>query len=283
MYDLKQIIQKYQLNAKKSLGQNFILDGNLLNKIARLSLAGVAHHRVLEVGPGPGGLTKALLEQGDFPITAIEKDDRCAMALAELSADFPNRLTVLNEDALQFDEASLGRDICVVANLPYNVSTVLLVKWLKKIDLFSGLTLMFQKEVADRIKAVAGDPEYGRLSVLVGWLADVTELMILPPAVFTPAPKVTSALVRITPKKTPETGFTFDTMSKLTSIAFAQRRKMLRGSLKGLGLSQTQIEQMCAAGGVKSTLRAEQVSVASYCQMARWLQQEQNGRSDQLL
>ena len=274
MYNLKQIIQKYELNAKKSLGQNFILDENLLAKIARFSLSGVSHNQVLEVGPGPGGLTKALLEQGDFPITAIEKDDRCAKALAELSADFPNRLTILNADALTFDESSLGRDICVVANLPYNVSTVLLVKWLKEIHLFSGLTLMFQKEVADRLMAKENEEAYGRLSVLTGWLADVSELMILPPSVFTPAPKVTSALVRVSPKKNPQKGFSFETMSKLTQAAFSQRRKMLRGSLKTLGLSADEIEQLCFAGGIESNLRAEQVSVASFCKMAKWLEEK---------
>ena len=274
MYDLKQIIQKYELNAKKSLGQNFILDENLLAKIAKLSLAGVKHNQVLEVGPGPGGLTKALLEQGDFPITAIEKDDRCAKALAELSSEFPNRLTVLNEDALTFDESSLGKDICVVANLPYNVSTVLLVKWLQKIDLFSGLTLMFQKEVADRLTAKENDEAYGRLSVLTGWLTDVSMLMILPPSVFTPAPKVTSALVRLTPKKERQTGFSFDTMSKLTQAAFSQRRKMLRSSLKTLGLSSDEIEQICVVAGIESNLRAEQVSVDAFCKMAGWLERK---------
>ena len=272
MYNLKQIIQKYELNAKKSLGQNFILDENLLAKIARLSLTGVEHDKVLEVGPGPGGLTKALLEQGDFPIVAIEKDDRCAKALSELSAEFSNRLTILNEDALAFDESSLGKDICVVANLPYNVSTVLLIKWLKEIHLFSGLTLMFQKEVADRLTAKENDEAYGRLSVLTGWLADVSDLMILPPSVFTPAPKVTSALVRITPKKNYPKDFSFETMSKLTQAAFSQRRKMLRGSLKTLGLSAEEMEQLCKAGGVESNLRAEQVSVESFCKMACWLE-----------
>ena len=273
MYNLKQIIQKYELNAKKSLGQNFILDENLLAKIAKLSLAGISHNQVLEVGPGPGGLTKALLEQGDFPITAIEKDDRCAKALTELSADFPNRLTILIAYSLTFAESSLGHDICVVANLPYNVSTVLLIKWLKEIHLFSGLTLMFQKEVADRLMAKENDEAYGRLSVLTGWLADVSELMILPPTVFTPAPKVTSALVRIAPKKTPQKGFSFETMSKLTQAAFSQRRKMLRGSLKTLGLSGDKIEQICMAGEIESNLRAEQVSVDSFCKMARWLEE----------
>ena len=272
MYDLKQIIQKYELNAKKSLGQNFILDANLLNKIARTALAGVSFDVLLEVGPGPGGLTKALLEQGDFQITAVEKDDRCAKALAELSEEYPNRLNILNADALDFDESVLGKNICVVANLPYNVSTVLLTKWLKKIHLFSGLTLMFQKEVADRLLADANDDAYGRLSVMTKWLTDVSNLMILPPTVFSPPPKVISALVRITPKKNPATGFCFDTLSKLTMVAFSGRRKMLRVSLKTLGLDTQEIEQICEFSDVKPTMRAEQVSVNSYCQMAKWLE-----------
>ena len=272
MYDLKQIIQKYELNAKKSLGQNFILDGNLLNKIARMALAGISFDLLLEVGPGPGGLTKALLEQGNFPVTAIEKDDRCAKALKELSEEYPNRLTILNADALDFDESSLGKNICIVANLPYNVSTVLLTKWLQKIHLFSGLTLMFQKEVADRLLADANDEAYGRLSVMTKWLADVSNLMILPPSVFSPPPKVTSALVRITPKKNPASGFSFETLSKLTAVAFAGRRKMLRGSLKNLGLNAEEIEQICSVGNVEVTMRAEQVPVASYCKMAKWLE-----------
>jgi len=272
MCELKQIIQKYELNAKKSLGQNFILDTNLLNKIARMALAGIKHDTVLEVGPGPGGLTQALLEQGDFSMTAVEKDERCVKALSELASDFPNRLTILNEDALLFDEASLGKDICVVANLPYNVSTVLLVKWLKKIDLFSGLTLMFQKEVADRLLADANDEAYGRLSVLTKWLADVSCLMILPPAVFSPAPKVTSALVRIQPKKTRAAGFSFDTLSKLTQAAFNTRRKMLRVSLKALGLSADEIIQLCASANIEPTFRAEQVTVDQFCLMAKWFE-----------
>lgn len=272
MYDLKQIIQKYELNAKKSLGQNFILDGNLLNKIARLSLAGVSFDVLLEVGPGPGGLTKALLEQGSFQMTAIEKDDRCAKALQELSEEYPNRLTILNADALDFDEKTLGKNICIVANLPYNVSTVLLTKWLQKIHLFSSLTLMFQKEVADRLLADANDEAYGRLSVMTKWLADVSNLMILPPTVFSPPPKVTSALVRITPKKNPASGFSFETLSKLTLAAFSGRRKMLRVSLKALGLTAEQIEQICLAGNVDVTMRAEQVSVEAYCKMAKWLE-----------
>jgi len=275
MYVLKDIIQKYELNAKKSLGQNFILDTNLLSKIARLALAGLKYDALLEVGPGPGGLTCALLDQTTDGLSVIEKDDRCALALTELSAEYPNRLHIYNEDALAFDEAKLGKNICVVANLPYNISTVLLVKWLEKIHLFSGLTLMFQKEVADRLTAHENDDAYGRLSVLTGWLADVERLMILPPAVFTPSPKVTSALVRITPKKSPESGFSFMIMEKLTAAAFGQRRKMLRSSLKVLGLSADEIENMCLSAGVETSLRGEQVSVLQFCQMARWLAQHE--------
>lgn len=272
MYELKQIIQKYELNAKKSLGQNFILDTNLLTKMAKMALSGIKSPVILEVGPGPGGLTQALLEQSDKPLVAIEKDERCVRALAELACDFPNRLTVKNEDALAFDERTLGDDICVVANLPYNVSTVLLVKWLKEIHLFSGLTLMFQKEVADRLMAQENDEAYGRLAILTGWLADVTPLMMLPPAVFTPSPKVTSTLVRVTPKKDPAKGFAFETMEKLTAAAFGQRRKMLRGALKTLSLSPEQIERLCDAANVPVTYRAEQVSVAQFCQMAAALE-----------
>ncbi len=269
MYILKDILNRYDLRAKKSLGQNFILDTNILNKIARLALAGISPPVVMEVGPGPGGLTHALLEQGVARLVAIEKDDRCAAALQELKQEYP-ALTILNEDALAFDENMLGDEICVVANLPYNVSTVLLVKWLKEIHLFSRLTLMFQKEVADRLAAAPGDDAYGRLSVLVGWLCDVSVEMILPPAVFTPSPKVTSALVRVTPKENPFPGVDFKMMEKVTAAAFGQRRKMLRSSLKSLGDPAA----LCEAAGIDPTLRAEDVPVDAYCKMALYLQGE---------
>ncbi|MGN1091604.1 MAG: 16S rRNA (adenine(1518)-N(6)/adenine(1519)-N(6))-dimethyltransferase RsmA [Alphaproteobacteria bacterium] len=273
MYVLKDIIQKYELNAKKSLGQNFILDTNLLSKIARMALSGVDYDALLEVGPGPGGLTGAILDQTDIPLNVIEKDDRCAKALQELSAEYSGRLNIYNEDALLFNESKLGKKVCVIANLPYNISTILLVKWLKNISEFSALTLMFQKEVAERLIAKENDDAYGRLSVLTQWLCDVEILMILPPAVFTPAPKIHSALVRMMPKENPQAGFDFKTMEKLTAAAFGQRRKMLRSSLKTLGLMQEQIEQMCDAADVPTSFRGEQVSVDKFCQMARWLYQ----------
>lgn len=268
MYVLKDVLQKYDLQAKKSLGQNFILDGNLLHKIARTALVGLSPSVVLEVGPGPGGLTQALLEEGVPRLVAVEKDRRCVAALAELKADYPQQLQVLNEDALLFDEQTLGPDICVVANLPYNVSTVLLVKWLKQIKQFSRLTLMFQKEVAERLTARENNAAYGRLSVLTGWLADVSIEMILPPAVFTPSPKVTSALVRVTPKAAPLADVSFQTMERVTAAAFGQRRKMLRSSLKSLG----DPEALCAAAGVPVTYRAENVPVDGFCKMAAFLE-----------
>ncbi len=270
MYVLKDILNRYELRAKKSLGQNFILDTNLLHKIAKIALAGIQPTVVLEVGPGPGGLTQALLEQGVSRLVAIEKDDCCAQALQELKQDYP-ALTLIHDDALAFDEKTLGDQICVVANLPYNVSTVLLVKWLKEIHLFSRLTLMFQKEVADRLAAGPGDDAYGRLSILVGWLCDVSVEMILPPSVFTPAPKVTSALVRVTPKKNPFPGVSFSMMEKVTAAAFGQRRKMLRSSLKSLGDPAA----LCAVAGIDSSLRAEDVPVEAFCKMALYLQGDQ--------
>lgn len=271
MYVLKEIIQKYGLNAKKSLGQNFILDGNLLDKIARLALQNTAGEPVLEIGAGPGGLTHALLENGVKNLTVVERDDRCVAALHELKDDFPECLHIIGDDALKFNEQSLGNPLCIVSNLPYNISTVLLVKWLKNISCYSKLTLMFQKEVAERLMAGAGDDAYGRLSVLTNWLCDVVYLMTLPPSAFTPAPKVYSSLVCLTPKKNPATGFTFETMEKLTAAAFGQRRKMLRSSLKSVGNP----EELCAAAGIETTLRAEDVPVEAYCKMAAFLEKKE--------
>jgi len=267
MYNLKDVLCRYELNAKKSLGQNFILDTNLLHKIARLALSGVPYSCVMEVGPGPGGLTQALLEQGVQRLVAIEKDDRCVKALEELKMEYPKNLTVLNTDALLFDEKTLGQNLCVVANLPYNVSTVLLTKWLKNINNFSSLTLMFQKEVAERLSAGISCHDYGRLSVLTQWLCDTEVLMILPPSVFTPSPKVTSALVRLTPKKD-IFPCSFMALEKVTAAAFGQRRKMLRSSLKSLG----DVEQLCKVAGVESSLRAEDVPVEAFCKMAAFLE-----------
>lgn len=270
MYVLKDILQRYNLYTKKSLGQNFILDTNILNKIAKIALSGVHPACVLEVGPGPGGLTKALLEQNVPSLIAVEKDDRCVNALTELQQEYP-QMTICHEDALDFCEEKCLSPICVVANLPYNISTGLLVKWLKKIHLFSQMTLMFQKEVADRLCAKVGDSQYGRLSVLTQWLCDVSEEMVLPPTVFIPRPKVTSALVRIVPKKNYPKGVQFHTMERLTMSAFGQRRKMIRSSLKSVGDPL----QLCAVANISPALRAEDVSVEAYCQMALFIQEQE--------
>ena len=203
MYVLKEIIHKYGLSANKALGQNFILDTQVLDKLARFAVSDRKPNKILEIGPGPGGLTQALLKNSEAELIVVEKDRRCVEALQELSADFPNRLTILEDDALRFDEASMGKKIVLASNLPYNISTVLLVKWLKQISRFSRLSLMFQKEVADRLVAQPRDKAYGRLSVLTQWLCDVDILMNLNPAVFTPAPKVTSTFLSLTPKAKP--------------------------------------------------------------------------------
>ena len=265
---LNEVINRYQLRAKKSLGQNFILDPQLLDKLARLALQGRQPTCVFEVGAGPGGLTHALLDNTQAPVVVVEKDDRCIQALQELSALYPQRLTLHAQDALTFDESSLGQKIVVAANLPYNVGTLLLIKWLKEIHLFERLTLMFQKEVAEHMTAQAGDKAYGRLSVLVQWLCDVSVLMTLPPSAFTPAPKVYSSFVQLIPKAHPF-DVSFEALEKTTRAAFSQRRKMLRSSLKSLGDS----EQLCRVAGVPSSWRAEDVPVEAFCRMARFVQE----------
>ena len=272
---LNEVITRYQLRAKKSLGQNFILDTQLLDKLARLALQKTQPSCIFEVGAGPGGLTRALLDNSQAPVYVVEKDDRCVQALQELSAQYPQRLTVYAQDALTFSEAQLGQKIVVAANLPYNVGTLLLVKWLKEIDLFERLTLMFQKEVAEHMTARVGDKAYGRLSVLVQWLCDVSVLMTLPPSAFTPAPKVYSSFVQLIPKAHPF-DVSFEALEKTTRAAFSQRRKMLRSSLKSLG----DPEQLCQVAGVPSSLRAEDVSVEAFCRMARFIQEK--GHADRM-
>ncbi|MBQ4084662.1 MAG: 16S rRNA (adenine(1518)-N(6)/adenine(1519)-N(6))-dimethyltransferase RsmA [Alphaproteobacteria bacterium] len=271
MYVLKEIIRKYGLSANKALGQNFILDTQILDKLARFAVSDKNPQKILEIGPGPGGLTQALLKNSKADLTVVEKDRRCVEALQELSSDFPNRLTILEEDALKFDETSMGEKIVLASNLPYNISTVLFVKWLKQISRFSRLSLMFQKEVADRLVAQPHDKAYGRLSVLTQWLCDVDILMNLNPAIFTPAPKVTSTFLSLTPKEKPF-NVSFNAMEKVTAVAFGQRRKMLRGSLKKLGNPSL----LCEVAGVSETARAEEVSVEGFCLMAKkW--EELNG------
>ncbi len=270
MSSVKERVERFELNAKKALGQNFILDTNLLTKMAKMALAGTHPQTVIEVGPGPGGLTQALLEQGAFVI-AIEKDERCVAVLQELSDLYPQTFRLMNTDALTVREEELGQaPRVIVANLPYNISTVLLVKWLENIGSFEALTLMFQKEVADRLMAQPDSKTYGRLSVLTQWLCQVDELMVLPPSVFTPRPKIMSSLVRLTPRAD-RIRVSFRAMERVLAVAFNQRRKMLRSALKPLG----DVERLCALADIDVTKRAENLTVQEYCRLAQVLEKEE--------
>ncbi|HVM99691.1 MAG TPA: 16S rRNA (adenine(1518)-N(6)/adenine(1519)-N(6))-dimethyltransferase RsmA [Caulobacteraceae bacterium] len=244
--------------ARKSLGQHFLLDLNLTRKIARL--AGVEPGQtIVEVGPGPGGLTRALLEAG-ASVVAIERDARFLPLLEDLAARAEGRLTVLHADAL---EADLPPGAPIVANLPYNVATPLLIGWLTAPVPPRSMTLMFQKEVADRIVAAPGSKAYGRLSVLAQALTDANVVMDLPARAFTPPPKVASAVVRLVPKPNRPAPQAVDRLQRVTAAAFGQRRKMLRSSLKALGG-----EALCAAAGLAPTARAEDLSVADFLTLA---------------
>jgi 16S rRNA (adenine1518-N6/adenine1519-N6)-dimethyltransferase len=265
---LRDVIARHGLSAEKALGQNFLLDGQLLERIARVPgpLAGEA---VYEVGPGPGGLTRALLAAG-ADVTAVERDRRCIPALAELGEHYPGKLRVVEEDALRFDAAAaIGRAPHIVSNLPYNVGTALLVAWLT-VDAWppwwTSLTLMFQKEVAERIVAAPGSEAYGRLSVLAQWRSSARIAMTVHRSAFTPPPKVMSAVVHIEPAEAPQ-GVAFATLERLTAAAFGQRRKMLRQSLKGIPGALDAL----VAVGIDETRRAETLSVADFVALARGL------------
>ncbi|MEJ1992502.1 MAG: 16S rRNA (adenine(1518)-N(6)/adenine(1519)-N(6))-dimethyltransferase RsmA [Maritimibacter sp.] len=269
---LRDVIATHDMKAKKALGQNFLLDLNLTAKIARQA-GDLSDCDVLEVGPGPGGLTRGLLAEGARRVLAIEKDSRALGPLSEISAHYPGRLEVMNADALEVDaRAHLTPPIRVVANLPYNVGTELLVRWLTPADwppYWQSLTLMFQKEVAQRIVAQPGSKAYGRLAILAQWRCDVRIVMELPPEAFTPPPKIHSAVVHLT--ALPEPRFPADAamLQKLTATAFQQRRKMLRASLKGL---HPEIGTVLESVGIKPTSRAEEVSVEGFCALSQALQ-----------
>ncbi|MCZ4257713.1 16S rRNA (adenine(1518)-N(6)/adenine(1519)-N(6))-dimethyltransferase RsmA [Sulfitobacter sp. G21635-S1] len=266
---LREVIQTHGLSARKSLGQNFLLDLNLTAKIARQA-GNVAACDVLEIGPGPGGLTRGLLSEGARHVLAIEKDSRCRPALEEIAAAYPGRLTVLEGDALDIDPlAHLTPPIRVAANLPYNVGTELLIRWLTPRDwppFWESLTLMFQREVAERIVALPGSKAYGRLALLAQWRAEARIVMHLPPGAFTPPPKVSSAVVHLT--ALPEPRFPADAavLNRVVAMAFNQRRKMLRSALKGIA---PDIEDLLKAAGIAPTERAEQVPLEGFCALAR--------------
>ncbi|MEE3316353.1 MAG: 16S rRNA (adenine(1518)-N(6)/adenine(1519)-N(6))-dimethyltransferase RsmA [Pseudomonadota bacterium] len=266
---LREVIAKHELRAKKSLGQNFLLDLNLTAKIARAA-GDLSGCDVLEVGPGPGGLTRGLLAEGARRVLAVEKDSRCLPALAEIAAAYPERLEVINGDALEVDvSAHLTPPIRVVANLPYNVGTELLVRWLTPAvwpPAWDSLTLMFQKEVAERIVAQPGSKAYGRLAILAQWRCEARIVMTLPPEAFNPPPKIHSAVVHLTKLEEPRFPADAAVLSRVVAAAFNQRRKMLRASLKG---QAPDIEDRIRAAGLEPTLRAEQVSIEGFCALAR--------------
>lgn len=268
---LREVIARHEISALKSLGQNFLLDLNLTARIARAG-GPLADTLIIEVGPGPGGLTRALLAEGAGHVVAIERDRRCLSALAEIAAHYPGRLTVIEADALDVDMARLvaehgfGRPARLCANLPYNVATPLLVGWLRAEPWpawWASATLMFQREVAERIVATPDDDHYGRLGVLAGWRSEARILFDLPPSAFTPPPKVTSSVVRLVPRPEP-LAVDPDALEKVVAAAFGQRRKMLRQSLKSLGNAQGLLE----AAGIEPTRRAEEIDVAGFVRIA---------------
>jgi len=267
---LREVIERHGLSARKELGQNFLLDLNLTGKIARAA-GKLDEATVIEVGPGPGGLTRALLHNGARHVIAIERDLRCLGALAEIADHWPGRLTVVEGDALKADYAALtqgAEDVRIVANLPYNVGTQLLLNWIAVPDwppFWRSLTLMFQREVAERIVATRDDDAYGRLGVLAGWRTQAKILFDVPPQAFTPPPKVTSSVVQLLPRAEP-LPVPLAALERVTEAAFGQRRKMLRQSLKGIGG-----EALLAKAGLDGTRRAETLSVEEFVALAREL------------
>lgn len=271
---LREVIKQHDLRAKKSLGQNFLLDLNLTVRIARAAgpLDGIT---VVEVGPGPGGLTRALIANGAKRIVAIERDDRAIAALSEIAARYPGRLEVVAADALAFDPQTRldGGPARIVANLPYNIATALLVGWLTAEPWppwFDRLVLMFQREVAERITAAPGSKTYGRLSVLAGWRTEARILFDIAPSAFVPPPKVTSSVVELIPRPAPLPCGSI-ALQKVTAAAFGQRRKMLRQSLRSLGRDPL---PLLAAAGIEPTARAEEIPVEGFARLARALTSE---------
>ncbi|MCJ1901343.1 MULTISPECIES: 16S rRNA (adenine(1518)-N(6)/adenine(1519)-N(6))-dimethyltransferase RsmA [Paracoccus] len=268
---LREVIARHELRARKQLGQNFLLDLNLTAKIARAA-GDLTGCDVIEVGPGPGGLTRGLLAEGARHVLAIEKDARALPALAEIAAAYPGRLEVIHGDALEVDPlAHLSPPIRIVANLPYNVGTELLIRWLTPAawpPFWQSLTLMFQKEVAERIVAQPGGKAYGRLAVLAQWRSEARVVMTLPPEAFVPAPKVHSAVVHLTALPEPRYPADPAVLNRVVAAGFNQRRKMLRASLKGL---HPEIESLLLQAGIAPTARAEEIGLEQFCALARSL------------
>lgn len=266
---LREVIAKYDLAARRALGQNFLLDLNLTAKIARAA-GDLATGTTIEIGPGPGGLTRALLSHGARELIAIERDPRCLGALAEIAAAYPGRITVIEGDALAVDCSRLGTaPRRIVANLPYNIATPLIIKWLQQGAVFASLTLMVQKEVADRLTAKPRTKDYGRLSVLAQFLARPRQLFDVPARAFVPPPKVTSTVIEILPLSEPAFPARLADLERVTQAAFGQRRKMLRQSLRTLG---GDAEALLAAAEIAPTARAEELTVEQFAALARALE-----------
>lgn len=266
---LREIIRAFELNARKSLGQNFLLDLNLTNKIAR-SAGSLEGQTIIEIGPGPGGLTRALLTQGAEQVIAVERDPRCIAALQSLAEASNGRLTLIEADAMSFNPTPLlkGRKAKIIANLPYNIGTALLINWLRNAQwppFYSDMTLMFQREVAQRITATPETPsEYGRLSILTQWRCAAKILFDLPPSAFTPPPKVTSSVVHFAPLPHPAE-LRLEALEQITNAAFSQRRKMLRQSLKSLG---SDLPALFKAAGLQGDERPENLPLSTFFALA---------------
>jgi 16S rRNA (adenine1518-N6/adenine1519-N6)-dimethyltransferase len=276
---LREVIARHGLSAKKQLGQNFLLDLNLTSRIARTA-GPLEQVTVIEVGPGPGGLTRALLAEGARKVVAIERDDRALPALAEISAAYPERLLVIAGDAMEIDYAMLADGPTrIVANLPYNIGTELLIRWLTVEHwppFWESLTLMFQREVAERIVAKPGDDAYGRLGVLCGWRTEARIAFNVGRENFTPPPNVTSAVVHLVPKPVTDDVRVRD-LEAVTKAAFGQRRKMIRQSLKSTGVP---VGLLLEAAGLKGDERAEELPVAAFLAMAKVLRSNRSGPAD---
>ena len=260
---LREVIATHNLRADKSLGQNFLLDQNITDKIVR-DTGDITGHHVIEIGPGPGGLTRSILQAGAKRVTAIEFDERAVAALQDLKSVYPN-LDIIHADALKFDPRTVSDDPkMIIANLPYNIATPLLIKWLEHIHndptAYTTMALMFQKEVANRITATAGTKPYGRLSIITGWLTNAHIIYDLPPTAFTPPPKVNSSVVRFTPKSLTQKP-DFKIMEKITAAAFGQRRKMIRSSLKDY-------TEAIEKTDIPPTLRAENLTIEDFVNLA---------------
>ena len=265
---LREVIQRYGLGARRALGQHFLLDLNLTGRIARAA-GDLGRGTTIEIRPGPGGLTRALLAQGAAHVIAIERDERCLPALAEIAAAYPDRLEIRHADALRLDASALGgAPRRIVANLPYNVATALLLPWLAAAERLERMVLMFQREVADRLVAEPRRKDYGRLSVAAQWRWRVRRLFDIPPRAFTPPPKVTSSVVELLPRERPLAVADLACLERVTAAAFGQRRKMLRQSLRSLAGDPA---ALLAAAGIDETRRAEELTIAEFAALAEAL------------